>query len=209
MQRIGVFVKPMSDPLDMPSHVQWSEDNAILSPPECDALIALGEKAGLQPASIGSPTEMRVDPKYRAVDVAMIPLSEETLWIYKRIADRVTYANDQYFKFDLQGLVEELQLLRYKAPEGEQAHAGHYHWHQDFGAGYMARRKLSVTINLSAPADYEGCRLTLMTHFQHEMPYVGKGDGVVFPSWTPHMVSDISRGTRYALVAWVHGTPFR
>jgi predicted 2-oxoglutarate/Fe(II)-dependent dioxygenase YbiX len=31
----------------------------------------------------------------------------------------------------------------------------------------------------------------------------------MFPSWTPHCVSNITRGTRYALVAWVHGTPFR
>lgn len=209
MNTKGYFIEPPVLTRDFPSHVQWSAGNSILSPPECDALIARAEKAGFQPAAIGSNEKFRVDPAYRQTLTSMVEFAPDVDWLYRRVTERVAAANREYYGFDLSGLLEPFQLLKYVAAETEEQQPGHYDWHQDFGSGTMGRRKVSVVINLSDPADYDGCRLTLMSHNAQEMGYRGKGEGFMFPSWAPHMVSNITRGTRYALVAWVHGHPYR
>ena len=35
------------------------------------------------------------------------------------------------------------------------------------------------------------------------------GTAVLFPSFIQHRVTEITRGTRYSLVGWVNGKPFR
>lgn len=207
MNTHGIFVQPAGLQRDYPSHVQWSGAQRMLSPPECAALIDCGELLGWKPGTIGSAEANRHDPNYRSVEVATLAYRPDFDWLYQRITDWVVGANREYYHFDLAGLLEPLQLLRYTAAEGQLA--GHYDWHQDFGSGYMGRRKLSVVAQLTDGAEYDGCELTLMSHRQEKMPYRGAGDAVVFPSWTPHCVSHITRGVRHALVAWVHGTPFR
>jgi PKHD-type hydroxylase len=209
MNTHGIFIQPHGLAKEYPSHVQWSGSNRILSPPECEAIIDAAGALGWQPGTIGSPTEHRHDPSYRCVEVCTLPYAPSIDWLYERITTRVVAANEQYYGFDLAGLLETVQVLRYTAAETAGAPNGHYNWHQDFGAGYMGRRKLSVVIQLSDGHEYEGCQLTLMGHRLETMPYRGAGDGVAFPSWTPHYVSEITRGVRHALVAWVHGSPFR
>lgn len=69
-------------------------------------------------------------------------------------------------------------------------------------------RKLSLTVQLSEESDYEGGELRLENdtsgayHLNKEI-----GQGVVFPSWIRHEIKPITKGTRYALVAWQRG-PF-
>jgi len=77
-------------------------------------------------------------------------------------------------------------------------------------------RKISVTINLNKPGDYDGGNLK----FDYG-PHAGKerfheceeirpqGSIIFFPSYTYHQVTPITRGTRYSLVLWVCGKPFR
>jgi len=209
MNNTGFFIAPKGLSQEYPSHVQWSGANRMLSAPECTHIIEQAETAGWRAGTIGSATSNREDPGYRRVDVCSATYSKQTEWLYERLSQKVPAANEQYFGFDVVGLMEEVQILRYTAPEVAGEPAGHYDWHQDFGSGYMGRRKLSVVVQLSDGADYEGCELTLMTHKMETMRYRGAGEGVIFPSWTPHCVSNITRGTRYALVAWVHGSPFR
>lgn len=200
-----ILLSPNSE---FPGHIQWSGENPLLSPPECRELIAVGEKKGLRPAAVGNPEDSRVDTNIRKVDAATL-LFEDAPWLYERLAVRVKSANDQYYRFDLVGLTEPVQLLRYTAAKTADEKPGHYGWHQDFGAGYMANRKLSVVVQLSQPETYKGCRLRMMSHFEQEVPYVGQGEAVMFPSWTPHHVTPIEEGVRYALAIWVHGPRFR
>lgn len=210
MNKLGYFFRPEMTQQGFVSHCQWSEENSMLSPVECRELIRMGnEDLDMKPAMIGEGNHGRVDANYRCVDAAPIPISKAMMWLYERVTNRVQLANDHYFGFDLTGLSEEFQLLRYTAPQTSDAIAGHYDWHQDFGAGAMSTRKLSVVINLSDPEAYDGCDLHLMTHIEERMPYKAQGEGVMFPTWTPHRVTDITRGVRYAMVAWVHGPRFR
>jgi PKHD-type hydroxylase len=209
MNPTGYFIPPMELAREYPSHCQWTGENRAFSAPECDAIIAYGERSGFNPAGIGTPDQIRIDQSYRCVDLCMVPYSPETDWLYQRITQRLQWANEAYWRFDLTGLLEPLQLLRYKAATDINAPAGHYDWHQDFGAGYMGRRKITFIGQLTAGEDYEGCAPTIMSHQQETLSYRNRGDALAFASWTPHMVSPIERGTRYALVAWIHGAPFR
>jgi PKHD-type hydroxylase len=76
-------------------------------------------------------------------------------------------------------------------------------------------RKLSVTISLSDPKDYDGGNLKfdLGPHREdryHECVEIRpRGSIIVFPSHVYHQVTPVTRGTRYSLVAWNLGYPFK
>lgn len=205
--RNATVIRPPERPA-FPSHVQWSAENAMLSQPECEWIIARGEQMPLGQASVGTPTEHRVDPATRCV--AMTPFdTEDSAWLYERIAQRVGWANDAMYQFDLSGLIEPIQFLKYTPAQGELPN-GHYTWHVDFGEGAMATRKLSLVIQLSPGHAYDGCEFRMYSdRGPQELGYRGQGEAFMFPSWTPHSVAPITRGVRYALVAWVHGPRFR
>lgn len=209
MNLTGLFVPPAGRP-HFVSHFQYSGDNRLLSQPECDAVLALAEKAGFGEAAIGNPDASRVEKSYRAAKIALLRNEPASAWLYERVHQRVVAAN-QHFGFDLAGLLEEFQVVQYDAPETPEEHPGHYDWHQDFGADYMSRRKLSMVVQLSEPENYAGCQLTIMDPGPKELSglYGERGAGVIFPSWMPHCVTPITRGRRHSLVVWVHGHPFR
>ena len=200
---------PLAEGPALPAYVQWMADNALLSQPECEWIIARGEGSGIEAASVGTPTNQRVDEAVRCVKYCAFD-TEDSAWLYDRIAQKVILANRDYYQFDLTGLLEPVQFLKYTMPQTPDSQPGHYLWHQDSGAGAMGNRKLSLVIQLSPYFAYEGCRLSWFGEYgQTESPAIGQGEAVMFPSYVPHMVSPITRGVRYALVAWIHGPRFR
>ena len=77
-------------------------------------------------------------------------------------------------------------------------------------------RKLSVTINLTPEEDYEGGNLKFDfgRHAENEQIHEAKvaraqGTVIVFPSYSYHCVTPVTRGTRYSLVLWCSGRPFK
>jgi len=78
-------------------------------------------------------------------------------------------------------------------------------------------RKLSVTINLSSPEEYEGGNLKFdFGHHQKEQSQFyeckeirPQGSIVVFPSFLYHQVTPVTSGNRYSLVMWCLGKPFK
>lgn len=77
-------------------------------------------------------------------------------------------------------------------------------------------RKLSMTINLSDKSSYEGgnLRFDFGPHFQGERFHTCEeirptGSIIVFPSYTYHQVTPVTQGTRYSLVLWACGKPFK
>jgi PKHD-type hydroxylase len=76
-------------------------------------------------------------------------------------------------------------------------------------------RKLSVTINLNDSSEYEGGDLVFDLG-PHNSPRFytcneikNKGSIAVFPSFVHHQVKPILKGTRYSLVVWCLGKPFK
>ncbi|MGB0178111.1 MAG: 2OG-Fe(II) oxygenase, partial [Owenweeksia sp.] len=82
-------------------------------------------------------------------------------------------------------------------------------WHMDFGAGEISHRKLSMTVQLSDPADYEGGDLEFMINQKVVTAPRTRGTVIVFPSFILHRVTPVTKGVRHSVVGWVSGTPFR
>lgn len=178
----------------------------MFSPPECAELVRIGESKPLDKGPIGNGADgkFEVVPTYRQVQTRTITL-DEAPWATDRIIERTDATNREHFRFDLTGLHEGLIFLKYEAGDNP----GKYEWHQDIGGGVCSLRKLSLTCQLSVPEDYAGCRLRMFTNCDFDPGHVGLGDTVIFPSYLPHCVTPIVRGTRYALVAWIGGPQFR
>ncbi len=93
---------------------------------------------------------------------------------------------------------------------------GHYNWHRDTNVDLSKTggktRKLSITVNLND--DYEGGELMIDSedHYWNKTPRKvrsGLGSVCVFPSDTYHRVKKVTKGTRYSLVVWVMGEPWK
>jgi len=77
-------------------------------------------------------------------------------------------------------------------------------------------RKLSMTINLNKPGEYDGGNLKFDfgphasgKRFHECVEIRPQGSIIVFPSYVYHQVTPVTRGTRYSLVLWSLGQPFK
>lgn len=138
-----------------------------------------------------------VDISVRAVDVWVV--HEDYKWVDELIVTEIRDKNEEIYDFDLTGLIERPQLIRYS--EG-----GYYDWHIDIGRGDNSTRKLSISWVLNS--DFDGGDLTFFQDRETSIPF-RQGQGCVFPSFMPHKVQPVTSGERWALVAWISGTPFR
>ena len=141
-------------------------------------------------------------------------------WIYNEIHPYIHQANrlaGWNFDWDFS---ESCQFTKYKLNQ-------FYDWHCDSWETpyndpkdvnrHGKIRKLSVTCSLSAPEDYEGGELEFDFRNQDpDKPSIRKcaeiskrGSIVVFPSHVWHRVKPVTKGTRYSLVIWNLGYPFK
>ena len=166
----------------------------VFTPEEIAAIRLMGESAsGLQGKVENAPRS------HRNCSVAWL---EPEGWLAEKLEEAIAHINEQFFGFDLEGFAEAFQYTLYR--EG-----GWYGWHVDKGENTAAPRKLSLTIQLSAPDEYEGGEFQINNG--SEVLQFGREQGRVlaFPSWVLHQVTPVSRGTRRSLVVWIHGAPFR
>lgn len=165
---------------------------------ECDSLIALGERAGLVPATVWAGTGDQVDPAVRSARTSHHPRGPETGWIYDRL-DRLFAEAGEAFGLDLGPVSEPLQILRYD--EG-----GHFRtWHSDAGYDAMDRRLVSVSVELSPLHDHEGGDLEIIPDTVGRMRTLPRGGARFFPSKAIHRVTPVRSGVRHALVIWTGG----
>ena len=204
-------------------HQYWFFQKA-LSHKLCDEIIAHGEsqkeKIGLI-ASFDENKELTKKEekelkKKRNSNIAWL----NDQWIYNEILPYVNVANKNAgwnFQWDF---AESCQFTKYKLNQ-------FYGWHSDsFEEPYdrpndLGRhgkiRKLSVTCSLSDPKDYKGGELEFNLVNQSTGKFVAKkcteilprGSIVVFPSHVWHRVKPVTKGTRYSLVIWGLGAPFK
>jgi len=145
-------------------------------------------------------------------------------WIYKELHPYVHKANQMAgwnFQWDRS---ESCQFTKYK--EGQ-----YYDWHCDsWDKAYKRKegdpdngkiRKLSMTCQLTDGSEYSGGELEFdfrnyephqrdeVKHLRKATEILPKGSIIVFPSFLWHRVKPITRGTRYSLVLWHLGYPFK
>ena len=162
----------------------------FLSPKECADAIAL-----FPPVAAAGVIDSKVSRKGRA---SFLP-GEASDWLHGRLVELLVRVNERHFRFELGGS-EPPQLAEYGPGDG-------YDHHLDLGPGPAALRKLSASVQLSAPEDYDGGELELWNTAPVER---AQGAAVVFPSYLVHRVAPVTRGLRRSLVIWATGrTSFR
>jgi PKHD-type hydroxylase len=201
---------------------------SALTPRFCDELIKYGISQQEQLALTGDQTE-KVNKGKPLDDKDIVDLKKKRdsnivwlndRWIYKEIQPFIHQANKLAgWNFDWD-FSESCQFTKYKLNQ-------FYDWHCDSWEAPYANpdnkdtngkiRKLSVTCSLSDPKDYEGGELEFdFRNMDPDKPTVRKcaeikprGSIVVFPSHIWHRVKPVKKGTRYSLVIWNLGYPFK
>ena len=145
------------------------------------------------------------DPSIRSSKVKWLPKSPAFQNLYERIGETILINNREHWNFDLKSMHEDIQYTEYHAED-----KGHYDWHLDLGPHWASLRKISVTINLSDPKDYDGGALEFDVGGKTKT-FAPKSQGtlIAFPSYLMHKVNPITRGVRKSLVLWVGGSHFR
>lgn len=177
----------------------------------CDKIIELAKQLPAVDATIGHGSDKSVTDKgYRRSQVRWLPRFDGRFFgLFGDMELMFREANKNAFGFDL-SLFHEIQFTEYHG-----SNEGHYDWHHDtFWTGNkLSRRKLSMVIQLSDPADYDGGRFEVCPRDCDCPPdanaIVNRGTVIVFPSFLHHRVTPVTRGTRYSLVSWYEGPCFR
>ena len=141
-------------------------------------------------------------------------------WIYKEIHPYLNLANKNAgwnFQWDWS---ESCQFTKYTKGQ-------YYDWHCDSwetpynhpnSPSHGKIRKLSITLCLSGAEDFKGGDLEF--DFRRNDPdkkraprickeVRSKGSLVIFPSFVWHRVKPVTKGSRYSLVIWNLGWPFK
>ena len=102
--------------------------------------------------------------------------------------------------------IEHIQYTKYKTN-------GHYDWHADIGPGLLSKRKISITVQLSEPDEYEGGDLEIFKGGSMDGPFpTAKREAglvFVFPSFMMHRVTPVTKGVRKSFVIWLGGSHYR
>jgi PKHD-type hydroxylase len=168
---------------------------AVFSPDECTRIVAVGESVPAHDGGVEKGENL-----YRVSKIGWIEPSDATGWIFHRLGLAFAEANRDY-GFELVGFIEALQYTVYGAGQ-------RFDWHMDLGPGATSARKLSMTVQLSGPREYDGGALEFVSY--PDAPERRElGSATIFPSYVAHRVAPVERGIRRSLVAWAYGPAFR
>ena len=212
---------------------------SALPPRLCDDIVAYGKMHKAETAVTGGANEngakgkdgklkkevLKNIQKKRKSDIVWM----NDTWIYKEIHPYIREANEKAgwnFQWDWS---ESCQFTKYGLGQ-------YYGWHCDswdkpytrpqnedgtYPPDHGKIRKLSVTISLSEPDEYVGGNLEF--DFRNQIDWEKdkkakikecteirpRGSIIVFPSFVWHRVNPVTSGTRYSLVIWNLGQPWR
>lgn len=210
---------------------------SALSPKFCDAVLDYGKRHQAEMAVTGGATDiLKTQGKLDAKSIKNIQKKRNSdvvwlndSWIYKEIHPYIHDANRKAgWNFDWD-FSESCQFTKYGVGQ-------YYGWHCDswevpyireklpngqYPQDHGKIRKLSVTISLSNPDEYVGGNLEF--DFRNQIDWERnkkakikecteirpRGSIIVFPSFVWHRVNPVTTGTRYSLVVWNLGYPFR
>jgi len=155
-------------------------------------------------ADVGEYGDTAIIEKMRRSKVYWLSYNNDSAIFYEKLSFVISSLNASIFNYDLTGFGEPLQLTNY-----ESSNKGTYDWHVDSGAGLNINRKLSLSLQLSDPDSYEGGILEVLDGDNAIQIPKKRGYISVFPSFSRHRVTPVTKGSRQSLVVWVSGPPFR
>ena len=200
---------------------------AALTPKFCDDVIAYANSQEEVMARTGgygdkklNKDEVKNMQRKRKSDLVWL----DDTWIYKELHPYVHQANRNAgwnFEWDFS---ESCQFTKYKLNQYYDWHCDSwekpYHKPNNFNQNNKIR-KLSMTCQLTDGSEYEGGELEFdfrnydphtrneILHVRKAKEILPKGSIIVFPSFVWHRVKPVTAGTRYSLVVWHLGKPFK
>jgi PKHD-type hydroxylase len=177
----------------------------IFSPEQCQNIIDMGHQQKQEEAKVGTKEGRQggYDTKKRITTISWIPFTALPE-MYKIIERTMRQVNGNHFGFEGMELTEYAQFTEY--PKG-----GFYDWHMDAEVNCRFEppvRKISMTILLSPPNEFEGGDLEFMTA-GNKPPQLLQGQAIFFCSMLRHRVAKVKKGVRRSLVMWFGGPPFK
>ena len=209
--------------MNLENYFVWFE--GVIPSRICDLIIKDAEEKTSQTALIGgfgdkNPEELDqkdISKLYKTRNSSIVWLDDPC--IYREVMPFVHEANTfGGWNFNIEH-PESCQFTKYRETQ-------HYTWHQDSFPKPINKpntphhgltRKLSVTVSLADGDSYEGGDLEFdlrnnsdsTNNIQTVKAARKKGSIVVFPSFVWHRVTPVTQGTRYSLVVWNLGAPFK
>ena len=192
---------------------EWAYYDSLIPPEACQAIIDDAVQHDPAAGTVGL-DGLEVNPDIRDSEVIFLQRRDPAFrHVFRTIDDCVGEANDEWFGVDCNTRgARSLQFTIYRADTDRGGH--YYHAHQDttlVSGDRPSQRKLSVTVQLSDPDDYDGGDL-LMHHVCAQPPadiIRRRGTVLVFPSLVMHEVTRVTRGIRHSLVGWYPGPAWR
>jgi predicted 2-oxoglutarate/Fe(II)-dependent dioxygenase YbiX/peroxiredoxin len=166
----------------------------------CDVLVQFYEKIGGKDSGflfdVDGKTARVVDYRLKRrndLGVAHPQLREA---IRSQVVRRLVPSIERFFQF------RATRMDRYIVACYDSAVGGHFHRHRDNVNVGAQHRRFAVSINLNK--DYDGCDLVLpeFGRRSYRAPY---GGAIVFSCGALHQVTPVTRGRRYAFLAFLYG----
>jgi PKHD-type hydroxylase len=189
-----------------PKWKSWiiSTNQPLFTPDQCRQIIESGRAQKPQAAKVGMENNAGggTDTKKRVTTISWIPFKQMS-HMYEDLNNFIQKANENHFGFGDIQVTENAQFTEY--PVG-----GFYDWHMDCDTNMAHEppvRKISMTLLLNDPSEFEGGNLELMS--PGRTTNLKQGHAICFASFLNHRVQPVTRGVRQSLVVWFGGKPFR
>lgn len=176
----------------------------VFSHDECSAFIEAFDCLKRSEAETWDGEKFSVNPSCRSLEITRIPISPDIRWIYERM-DKVFFWAADLWGLDVRRTIDDIKYLVYSA-------GSHFSkWHRDAGYEQTALRKISMSVELSDPSEYEGGEFYVFPDCDEHVAGSDRqaGHAVVFPSHHYHRVTKVTKGTRRALLNWISGPTLR
>ena len=176
----------------------------LFTPEQCQDIINMGHQQESREATVGtSEKQGKYDIKKRITTISWIPF-KALPDMYRIIEKTMKQVNGNHFGYEGMIITEPAQFTEY--PKG-----GFYNWHIDADINCEHEppvRKISMTILLSNPSEFEGGELEFLSE-GNQPPQLVQGQAIYFCSFIRHRVNKVKKGIRRSLVMWFGGPPFK
>jgi predicted 2-oxoglutarate/Fe(II)-dependent dioxygenase YbiX len=168
--------------------------------PLCDFLMQFYQEVGGQDSGfmldVEGKTTTVLDYRLKRRTDVPVAMPEVRDLVRGQIVRRLLPAIERYFQF------QATRMDRYIVACYDSADGGHFHRHRDNVNAGAEHRRFAVSINLNG--DFDGCDL-IFPEFGRKTYRPPTGGAIVFSCGALHQVTPVTRGRRYAFLAFLYG----
>lgn len=185
----------------------WQLWANALSNELCDQIIKECEYYDPQDATVGTVAQSNKEQVRKSTVRWIDPKDKNSKFIAHLLMDYAVQANRNAFGVD----INQLHEIQYTIYDGSQGDFYEYHFDTFWSNPRLTDRKISITVQLSDPSEYEGGEFLFDEQYNQppQQELQKKGTVLVFPSPIRHCVKPVTKGIRKSLVAWIEGPKWR